>query len=72
MITTPPAHLELLSQNESDAPKRVSGKFIRIRYNVAQCLQRMPEMSDQEVLLTNEKAGGYAWLDHPSEDIYNQ
>lgn len=60
----------MLSQNDPDVPKRVSGQFIRIRYDLSQAVQKLPEMSDVELIIANEARGGFAWLDDPSEDVY--
>jgi hypothetical protein len=72
MTTALPKSIEIIRQSEPSEPKRISGTFIRWTYDVAKEIQKKPEMSDQEILIANQQAGGFAWLENPSEDIYNQ
>lgn len=53
----------------SAVPERVGAHFIRIRYNLANIVQRLPEMSDEEVIIANHGKGGFDWLNDPSEDV---
>jgi hypothetical protein len=67
----PPAQFQKIAQPlEVSAPKSVSGNFIRIKYDMAKAVQGLPEMTHDELLKANDLAGGYQWLEHPSEDIY--
>jgi hypothetical protein len=70
--TTPPVDpLQMLPQSDPDVPKRISGQFIRIRHDLSLAVQKLPEMSDAELIIANHASGGFTWLDDPSEDIYN-
>lgn len=71
LITPPIDPLQMLSQSDPDVPKRISGQFIRIRHDLSLAVQKLPEMSDDELIAANKASGGFAWLDDPSEDIYN-
>lgn len=42
----------------------------RIRYNLAIAAQRLPEMTDEEVIIANHGKGGFDWLNDPAEDAY--
>lgn len=58
------------AQQDPSVPKRIAGKFIRIKYDLALAVQKLPEMTDEEVLAANAAHGGFDWLKDPSEDIY--
>jgi len=57
-------------QHDPNVPQRVAGTFIRIRYNLAIAAQRLPEMTDEEVIIANHGKGGFDWLNDPAEDAY--
>jgi hypothetical protein len=71
-ITPPVDPLQMLPQSDPDVPKRISGQFIRIQHDLSVAVQKLPEMTDQELLIANKERGGFAWMDDPSEDIYTQ
>lgn len=67
----PYPRIQRIISQEPNAPVRVSGTFIRLKYNVEDSACAKKEMTDAEVLIANEKKGGFAWLHDPKEDIYN-
>ncbi|MCE0523653.1 MAG: hypothetical protein LV480_12165 [Methylacidiphilales bacterium] len=67
----PPFQMVAAKQTEASPPKAISSQFIRIKYDLAKCVQALPEMSHDELLQANAAVGGFTWLEHPSEDIYS-
>jgi hypothetical protein len=66
----PPYQRLAQNQSESPPPKAMSSQFIRLKYDLAKCVQALPEMTHDELLKANAAAGGFTWLEDPSEDIY--
>ena len=62
--------VQRISKRKAGVPERVAGAFLRIKCNLAVAVSRLPEMTDDELIDANAKAGGYDWLNDPAEDIY--
>jgi hypothetical protein len=62
--------VQRISKRNQGVPERVAGAFLRITCNLAKADQRLPEMTDEEIMAANAKAGGYDWINDPSEDVY--
>ena len=61
-----------MTQSDPSVPKRISGNFTRVRIDLAVSVQRLPEMSEQELLAANHSVGGFSWMDDPGEDCYDK
>jgi hypothetical protein len=70
----PPSQFQKIAPHFSDVPppKAIGSHFIRVKYDLSKSVQGLPEMTPDELLEANAQAGGYAWLDDPSEDVYEQ
>ena len=55
---------------DANVPQRVAGQFLRIKYDLAIAAQKLPEMTDDEVVAANAAHGGFDWLEEPAEDVY--
>jgi hypothetical protein len=67
----PNPRIQRVRSIEPAAATRVSGVFIRIKYDVEDIICARPDMTDAELIEANEKKGGFAWLHDPKEDVYN-
>jgi hypothetical protein len=67
----PPQYQKVVRPNlEHAAPKALSSQFIRIKYDLAKVVQALPEMTYDELLKANALAGGFSWMEDPSEELY--